>query len=141
MLNITNIPAPRVDLIDPRTNFMSREWYRFFLNLFVLTGSGQNQTSLDDLQLGPPVMPVVTTNNATPVSSITVGASPFTYVNLTGFPADVMISGGGVSNLEFSRDGFTFFNTGSYYGMFGLSPSDTLRVTYVSPPTMTLIPR
>lgn len=33
---------------------MSREWYRFFLNLFNLTGSGTNPTSLDDLQKGPP---------------------------------------------------------------------------------------
>jgi hypothetical protein len=51
--NITNIPAPRVDLIDDRTGLMSREWYRFFLNLFQLTGNGQNYVSLEDLQLGP----------------------------------------------------------------------------------------
>jgi hypothetical protein len=52
-LNITNIPAPRVDFIDQRTGLMSREWYRFFLNLFTLTGGGTNPTSLEDLQLGP----------------------------------------------------------------------------------------
>jgi len=51
--NITNIPAPRVNFIDDRTGLMSREWYRFFLNLFTLTGSGTNATSLEDLQLGP----------------------------------------------------------------------------------------
>ena len=51
--NITNIPAPRVDFIDQRTGLMSREWYRFFLNLFTLTGSGSNVASLEDLQLGP----------------------------------------------------------------------------------------
>jgi hypothetical protein len=33
---------------------MSREWYRFFLNLFNLTGGGSNTTSLDELQIGPP---------------------------------------------------------------------------------------
>lgn len=54
MLNITNIPAPRVDFIDPRTGLMSREWYRFFLNLFVITGSGGNQVSVEELQYGPP---------------------------------------------------------------------------------------
>jgi len=54
MLNITNIPAPRVPFLDERTGLMSREWYRFFLNLFVLTGSGSNPTTLDELQLGPP---------------------------------------------------------------------------------------
>jgi hypothetical protein len=53
-LNVTNIPAPRVPFIDERTGLMSREWYRFFLNLFVLTGSGSNPTSLDELQIGPP---------------------------------------------------------------------------------------
>ena len=53
MLNITQIPAPRVPFLDERTGTISREWYRFLLNLFVLTGDGQNQFSLTDLQLGP----------------------------------------------------------------------------------------
>ena len=53
-LNITRIPAPRVPLIDERTGQISREWYRFFLNLFVLTGEGTNPTSLEDIQQGPP---------------------------------------------------------------------------------------
>lgn len=55
MPDITQIPAPRVEFIDRRTGLMSREWYRFFLNLFTLTGSGTNEGSLTDLQLGPPV--------------------------------------------------------------------------------------
>jgi len=58
MLNVTNIPAPRVNIIDERTGLISREWYRFFLNLFTLVGSGNNQTTLDDLQIGPPSQPV-----------------------------------------------------------------------------------
>ena len=53
-LNITRIPAPRVSLIDPATGTVSREWYRFFLNLFVLTGEGNNPISLEELQYGPP---------------------------------------------------------------------------------------
>ncbi len=57
MLNITNIPAPRVPFIDERTGLMAREWYRFFLNLFVLTGSGNNPITLEELQLGPPIQP------------------------------------------------------------------------------------
>lgn len=56
--NITNIPAPRVDFVDPRTGLMAREWYRFFFNLFNLTGAGKNETSLSDLQVGPPVYDV-----------------------------------------------------------------------------------
>jgi hypothetical protein len=41
---------------------MSREWYRFFLNLFTLTGNGSNQISLEELQLSPPPSPSVVTN-------------------------------------------------------------------------------
>ena len=52
--NVTNIPAPRVPIIDERTGLLSREWYRFFFNLFNLTGAGDNWTSLQDLQVGPP---------------------------------------------------------------------------------------
>lgn len=52
--NITNITPPRVPLIDQRTGLISREWYRFFLNLFNLTGAGTNSTSISDLLVGPP---------------------------------------------------------------------------------------
>ena len=64
--NVTSITSSRVDFIDSRTGLMSREWYLFFLNLFTLTGSGGNATSLDDLQLSPPQSPSVvsTTTNA-----------------------------------------------------------------------------
>ena len=51
---LTNITPPRVPLTDSRTGLISREWYRFFFNLFQLTGSGTNYTSLTDLQVGPP---------------------------------------------------------------------------------------
>ena len=52
--DVTRIPAPRTPLLDERTGLMSREWYRFFYNLFNLTGSGGNFTSLTDVQKGPP---------------------------------------------------------------------------------------
>lgn len=53
MANITNIPAPRVPFLDDRTGLMSREWYRFFLNLFTLVGNGTNEVSLTDLMVAP----------------------------------------------------------------------------------------
>jgi hypothetical protein len=65
-LNQTNIIAPRVPLIDERTGLISREWYRFLLNLFVLTGSGRNDTSLLDLQVGPPTQPQLDYHNIDP---------------------------------------------------------------------------
>jgi hypothetical protein len=57
MPNITNITAPRVPFLDERTGLISREWYRFLLNLFTLTGGGSNDTTLLDLQLGPVITP------------------------------------------------------------------------------------
>lgn len=56
--NLTNITPPRVPLIDERTGLITREWYRFFLTLFNLTGGGTNNTSLTDLQVGPPSVQV-----------------------------------------------------------------------------------
>ena len=34
---LTNITPPRVPFLGPKTGLVSREWYRFFLSLFVLT--------------------------------------------------------------------------------------------------------
>ena len=71
-LNITNLPSSRVEFIDPRTGLMSREWYRFFLNIFTLVGGGNNQTSLDDLQLAPPPTPATTGGGSGTVTSVDV---------------------------------------------------------------------
>jgi hypothetical protein len=64
---------------------MSREWYRFFLNLFTLTGGGNNQTSLDDLQLSPPSFPS------------TGGSGTVTSVDVTGGTTGLTTSGGPVT--------------------------------------------
>jgi len=223
MAEISTIPPPRTPFLDDRTGLVSREWYRWFYVLFQLTGEGTNDTSLSDIQLGPPTADqsgellalltesrlaamiaafeqqatqflqdvalsfqssesvgpddllspsiqvgtlsffnvdgsagqapvsdgagginwttVPASSAATAPSGITVGSSPFSYQNTQTYPVDVIVSGGGVSQLEFSRDGATWYDTGSYYGLFGLSPSDQLRVTYTAAPTMTLIPR
>ena len=81
--NITNIPSSRVEVIDPRTGMISREWYRFFLNLFNLAGAGGNQTSLDDLQIGPPPQPSTGAGTVTSVALalptiMSVSGSPVT---------------------------------------------------------------
>jgi len=70
--NVTNIPSNRVEIIDSRTGLVSREWYRFFLNIFNLAGSGGNQTSLDDLQIGPPPQPATASSGTGTVTSVDV---------------------------------------------------------------------
>jgi hypothetical protein len=75
-LNVTNIPAPRTPLTDPVTGLLSREWYRFFLNLFNLTGAGTNPTTLEDLQLGPPFATVDEITNSTDIKIQGFATSP-----------------------------------------------------------------
>ena len=52
--DITQIPAPRVPFIDERTKLISREWYRWFINIFNLTGAGQSDATIIDLLITPP---------------------------------------------------------------------------------------
>ena len=75
-LNVTTIPAPRTPLTDPNTGLLSREWYRFFLNLFDLTGAGGNPTSLDELQIGPPFATVDEITNSTDIKIQGFATSP-----------------------------------------------------------------
>lgn len=77
-INATNITPPRVPLIDQRTGLISREWYRFFLNLFTLTGSGTNQVSLVDLQLGPPPLQLESVNIDPSSPTVNPSDSPLT---------------------------------------------------------------
>jgi hypothetical protein len=65
--NITQITAPRVELIDPRSGLMSREWYRFFYNLYTVTGGGDGITPA--------------TNGGTGIGSYSVG--DILYANTT----------------------------------------------------------
>ena len=53
MADITSIPAARVPLLEPGTQVMSREWYRFLFNQFGQTGGGNTSISLSDLALAP----------------------------------------------------------------------------------------
>lgn len=47
--NITKIPAPRVELVDQRTGLISREWFRFFNNIYIITGGAtQGVTQIEN---------------------------------------------------------------------------------------------
>ena len=118
MLN-PNIPSSRVAFFDERTGLMARDWYRYFLSLSLSTGEYA------------PSLP----------ESIPLTGSPLVYANTGSRLVDIMISGGGVIKVEFQRGSGTKYNTGSYYGMFGLSPGDALTVTYSGTPTITAISR
>lgn len=70
----------------------------------------------------------------------TPGASPYTFQN-TGFQTEIVIvQGGTVTTIEFSRDGTQFDICGILAGLFLLCPGDRLRVTYLVAPTLTIYP-
>jgi hypothetical protein len=82
------------------------------------------------------------TNYTNPVSSITVTASPFTYQNSTGYDASVLVNGGTVSLVQFSRNNVTYYTTSAATNtILMLSPNDYVKVTYTAAPTMVLVPR
>lgn len=132
--NITNIPSSRVEFIDSRTGLMSREWYRFFLNLFNLTGAGNNPTSLDDLQIGPPSTggggetafgTVTSVNVSGGTTGLTTSGGPITSAGTITFAGTLAVANGGtgattaggaITNLGATTIGgnmFTFANPGA----------------------------
>ena len=70
--------------------------------------------------------------------TITVGGSPFSYT-ATG-NGMVIVSGGTVSLVQFSRDGTTFLSVGFTAGIVPVRKKDIVRVTYTVAPTMTFVP-
>jgi len=71
-------------------------------------------------------------------SSITVTASPFTYTaSMGGF---VIVHGGTVSQISFSRTSGTSYITGQTTGTFPVSAGDSVIVTYSGLPTITFVP-
>jgi hypothetical protein len=81
------------------------------------------------------------TDIGTPPSTeipVKVSASPFVYQPpKKGY---VLVSGGSVSVIEFSRTPGIFYITGMTTGMFSVNANDSLRVTYSSMPLVVLIP-
>lgn len=92
----------------------TRDWYQFFSGL----GSGQ--------AFGLP-------------SAVPLAPSPMTYQAPTG--GTLIIQGGSVSMVSFTRDGVTNFNTGQTQGMLPLSQRDQLIIIYTGTPVLTFIPR
>lgn len=69
-------------------------------------------------------------------ASVTVTTSPFVYqAPKKGF---LIITGGTVSNIQFTRTGT--YSTGQTQGTFPVSLGDKVTVTYSGAPTITFVP-
>ncbi len=71
--------------------------------------------------------------------SVTATASPMTYLAPSkGF---LIVNGGTVSLVQFTRDQKTNYTTGQTQGCFPVSNGDALIVTYSVTPTLTFVPQ
>ena len=89
-------------------------WYRFWQGLWSGTPTGN-------------------------VSVVTPISSPFTYAAPVG--GTLIVNGGVVSQVRYSRDGANLYVTGQTQGMFPLSQGDQVWITYSVPPILTFAPR
>jgi len=119
--NITTITPPRVPFLDERTGLISREWYRFFNNLFTITGEGTGVTPVINGGTGLSTIPTngqlligngvgYVLNTLTPSSGIgiTNDAGLITVAN-TGVLSNIASSGISVSS---ATGNVTIANTG-----------------------------
>ena len=70
--------------------------------------------------------------------AITVNASPLSFTDPSkGF---VIVSGGTVTSIMFSRTANVFYLTGETAGVFPMAQNDILKVTFTAAPNMVFIP-
>lgn len=119
-------------------------WYYLLQALFNRTGQQPGidiatvQTEAQDAALLA-ILAQMARGTSTPLPfGITVSASPFTYQ--APFAGTVLISGGTVSAVQFSRDHTTFFDY-PHAGPVQVATGDIVKVTYTGLPTMTMIGR
>lgn len=112
MSDFLTLPNYRQALADKGNT--SSPWYKFFSGLF--TGK-------------PPSAEV----------TVTVGTSPYTYTaTQRGF---LIVQGGTVSLIQWSRGGVANHTTGQTQGCFPVSAGDSLIITYTGAPNVTFVPQ
>jgi hypothetical protein len=83
--NITKIPAPRVELVDQRTGLISREWFRFFNNIYVITGgTTQGITQIQNGGTGASTATQARTNLGAGTVNRVIGTGYASGLSLTG---------------------------------------------------------
>ena len=72
--------------------------------------------------------------------AITAGASPYSYKNTSNARQNLIVTGGTVTTIAFSRGGVTFYSTGLIAGCVMLNPNDICQITYTVAPVVTAVP-
>jgi hypothetical protein len=105
--NITKIPSSRVALIDPKTGLISREWFRFLNNIYVVSGGstlGVAQIENGGTGASTAAEALANLGAGTGSGSVTqvTGAGTVNGITLTGAVTTVgaLTLGGTLSNVE-----------------------------------------
>jgi hypothetical protein len=111
--NITKIPAPRVELVDARTGLISREWFRFFNNIYVITGgTTQGITQIENGGTGASTAAQARAN---------LGAGTVRRVIGTGFASGLSLVGDITTTGTISLQGNVIVNAGNITGTIDIS--------------------
>jgi hypothetical protein len=111
--NITKIPAPRVELVDTRTGLISREWFRFFNNIYVITG-GTTQ-GITQIENGG------TSASTAAQARANLGAGTVNRVIGTGFASGLSLVGDVTGTGTISLQGEVIVNSGDLVGTIDIS--------------------
>ena len=77
---------------------------------------------------------------APPSGEIAVNPVASPYIYSAAQKGNLIVSGGTVTSIQFSRTPNVFYVTGQTSGMFNLCANDQVKIVYSSPPTLTFVP-
>ena len=115
--NITKIPAPRVELVDARTGLISREWFRFFNNIYVITGG--NTQGITQISSGG------TGASTAAQARANLGAGTVTRVIGTGVASGLSLVGDITTTGTISLQGNVIVDAGSITGTIDINTQTT----------------
>jgi hypothetical protein len=115
--NITKIPAPRVELVDTRTGLISREWFRFFNNIYVITG-GTTQ-GITQIENGG------TSASTAAQARANLGAGTVNRVIGTGYASGLSLVGDVTGTGTISLQGEVIVNSGDLVGTIDINTQTT----------------
>jgi hypothetical protein len=115
--NITKIPAPRVELVDTRTGLISREWFRFFNNIYVITGgTTQGITQIENGGTGASTAARARRN---------LGAGTVNRVIGTGYASGLSLVGDITDEGTISLQGTVIVDAGNLVGNIDINTQTT----------------
>jgi len=126
--NITQIPAPRVPLIDANTNTVSREWFVWFNNLYSIAGTGTGIVAVVNGGTGLGTIPtngqlLIGNGNGYSLNTLFPGAgisisNGIGAISITNTLPDriVALTGAGTTTISGTYPNFTITSNDAYVG-------------------------